>query len=104
MKPIVKKVLLLAWLIVCTVAFVYFATVLIKYTSIAIEQLSYYKAPNAAEVFPGMDIDSFIKSQTQGIAQNISLIIFLAAIYASFLALAVPKTVALFRNHELKTE
>lgn len=97
----VKKVLFIAWIVACTVASIYFAVVLIKNTSIAIEQLSYYKAPDAAEVFPGMDIQGFINSQTQGITQNICLIVFLALLYASFLALAVPKTIALFRNHEL---
>ncbi len=101
MKPIVKKVFLIAWVVACTAAFIYFAVVLIKYTSNAIEQLSYYKAPNAAEVFPGMDIENFIKSQTQGITQNICLLAFLVAVYTSFLALAIPKAIALFRNHEL---
>ena len=60
MKPIVKKVFLIAWVVACTAAFIYFAVVLIKYTSNAIEQLSYYKAPNAAEVFPGIDRKSVV--------------------------------------------
>lgn len=96
-----KKIILIAWLVVCTTAFVYFFIMLIKSTSIGIEQLSYYKVPNAAEIYPGLDVERFIASQMKGIINNICLIIFLAVIYISFLALAIPKVIALFRNHKL---
>ena len=102
MKNTLKKVLLIAWLAVCTAAFIYFSIVLIKHTSIAVEQLSYYEVPNAAEIFPGMDIERYVAEQTQGIEQNICLIVFIFVLYGSFVALTIPKIVSLFHKSAIE--
>lgn len=102
MKNTLKKVLLIAWLAVCTVAFVYFAIVLIKHTGIAIEQLADFKAPNAAEIYPDMNVQSYVQSQQQGITQNILLIVLLFVLYGSFAALIIPKIVSLFHKSTIE--
>lgn len=101
MKKTVIRVLFLVWLVALTAAFIYFEVVLISATSTAFTQLADYKVPNASEIHIGVDIAAHIDLVTAGIAQNICLIAFLAVLFASFLAFAIPKMIALFRNHEL---
>ena len=103
-KTKIKLALLIVWIVMCAAIFIYYLVVISNEVAIAIAQLSDFKAPNATEIY-GMSqeqINAFIKSQETSIRTTITLVVFLIAITASFLAFAIPKSTRLIC--QLRTE
>lgn len=103
-KTKIKLALLIVWIVMCAAIFIYYLVVISNEVAIAIAQLSDFKAPNATEIY-GMSqeqINAFIKSQETSIRTAITLVVFLIAITASFLAFDIPKSTRLIC--QLRTE
>lgn len=97
-----KKILLIAWLVVCTALLVYFVVIFISSINTYLEILKQYQNPmyieNVVENLGQAFVDEQIQAVNLGIFYTCLTFVCEILLYVSFTLLLIPKIIAIVRH------